>query len=155
MNRVNYDLDIDSMSLEDFSYFMDCVNEVAVEDGRTKDEICNNQDLHIEWYWDKACERYHFGNQKLGKTLRGLRFLDVYEVDENGQVKFFDTYDSRLHMSMNLDKIYKLHSAFAFCPEKGLGYVIHGDVSKAKEHLDALCFLYKESELNDKTEVVQ
>lgn len=152
MSKVNYDLDIDMMSLEDFSYFMDCVDEVAIEDGRTKDELCNNQDLHIEWYWDKSCERYHFGNQKLGKTLRGLQNIDVYEVSDSGQVNYFATYESRLHMSMNLDKIYKLHSAFAFCPEKGLGYVIHGNVQECKDHIKTLEFLYQS---DDDKEVVQ
>lgn len=148
MSKVNYDLDIDEMSPEEFSFFMDCVDEAAVEDGRTREEILNNQDSHMEWYWDEACRLYHFRNQKLGKTLSGLQNVDVYEVTESGAINFFATYDSRLHMSMNLDKIYRLDSAFAFCPDKALGYVIHGDVSKAKEHLDVLIFLYQERESN-------
>jgi hypothetical protein len=146
MNKVNYDLDIDSMNAEEFSYFMNCVDEAAAEAGHTKHEILHNQDIFMEQYNDEACEKYHFGSQKIGKTLRGLQNIDVYEVTDSGAVNYFNTYSSRFHISMNLKKIYKLYSAFAFCPEKGLGYVIHGDVCKAKESLDILTFLYKERE---------
>jgi hypothetical protein len=148
MSKVNYDIDFDSLSPEEFSYFLDCVDEAAVEDGCTKEEILNNQDILLDRYKDEACEKYHFGNQKLGKTLRCLQNIDVYEVTESGAINFFNKYTSRFHMSMDLKKIYKLDSAFAFCPDKALGYVIHGNVSKAKEYLDTLIFLYKEREQN-------
>ncbi len=142
MTKVDYDIDLDILNLEDYSFFMDCVDEAAYEDGRSKEEIIDNQDLHSERYYDKACEKYHFHNQKIGKTLRALQDLDVYEVTEDGQVNFHRSFRSRQHLGMFLDGIYKLHSAFAFCPKKALGYVIHGNVQKCKEHVNTLRFLY-------------
>jgi hypothetical protein len=146
MYKVDYDLDIDTLSPEDFDYFCTCVEEAAYEDGCTKAEVLNNMDTHISWYFDKACEKFHFHNRKLGKVLRSLQNIDVYEVTKEGQCNYYKTYDSRFHMSMEINKIYNLQSAFAFCPEKGIGYVIHGNISECKDYLSTMIFLYKERE---------
>lgn len=147
--QVDYDIDFFSLSDDDFTSWLDCVKEVVSENDLVPSrEIEEDIGRYSELYYDQICERFHFHTQRLGKTLRKLRNIDVYEVSDSGAVNFFKNYDSRFAMQMDLKAIYKLDSAFAFCPDKGLGYTIHGNVSKCKENVDILTFLYKESEAN-------
>lgn len=148
MNKINYNIDLDSLTLEEFSEFMEYIDELAYEDGQTKEEIIDNQDLNSERYYIKACERYHYHNLKIGRTLRSVTDLDLYEVTDEGQVNFIKHYKDRNYLTRDLNFVYNLDSAFVFSPSKSLGYVIHGDVSKCTDYLTTLIFLYKEKALS-------
>jgi len=147
MSKVDYNIDIDVLTPEEFECFMELVDEIAYEDGRSKEEIISQPDYHIEYYWEQACERYHFHTQRIERSLRKLQNLDVYEVNEQKQVKYFGTFETRFHLSLHLDKIYNLYSAIAFSPESCIGYMIHGTIDDCRTAINDLKLLHQKIEV--------
>ncbi len=132
MNKVDcFDLDYD-----DFDIWSHCLKEIVTEKDDIPEIVIEGKiDVYSELYHDEILNLYNYEKIPCKKVV-GIGKVDVYEVTEEGALKFFKQYENRNHLRVQgIKEIYKLSSAFAISPDIGMGYVIHGDISKCKDYM--------------------